>query len=124
MASHIEMSAHNDGSNLVRNTAPDIVIDEFPEGWDGQSFEFGNVFMFIFTIQANAVEFPLHSSPDTWLAYVISGSGTLIAGDSNDNKTQEMQYSAGDFITFDANTPHGWRNDNQKSKILFTKRLP
>lgn len=122
MASHIEMLEKSDASSLVRKNAPKIVTDELPDGWGGQSMEFGNVFMFIFTIQADAVEFPLHSSEDTWLAYVVSGSGTLIAGDSQNNKTQEMTYSTGDFITFDANTPHGWKNDNQLSKILFAKQ--
>ena len=123
MVSHIEMLANEDGSNLARQNAPEIIVDDFPKGWDGQSMEFGGVFMLIFTIQPDAVEFPLHSSEDTWLAYVVTGSGTLIAGDNQENKTQEMQYKAGDFITFDANTPHGWKNDNQLSKILCTKSL-
>lgn len=78
--------------------------------------------MFIFTVKADAVEFPIHTSDDKWLAYVISGSGTLYAGDSNDNKTEGISYQASDFISFDANTPHGWKNANQESKILFTKR--
>lgn len=124
MASHIEMLVNAGTSNLVKHNAPQLVTDEFPTGWGGQSMEFGNVFMFIFTIQADAIEYPLHSSEDTWLAYVVCGSGTLIAGDSQNNTTQEMKYEAGDFITFHASTPHGWKNDNQLSKILFTKRLP
>ena len=123
MTSQIKMLAQSGGSSLVKNNGPDIVIDEFPEGWDGQSIEFGNVFMFIFTIQENAAEFPLHSSEDTWIAYVASGSGTLIAGDNQNNKTQEMHYAAGDFITFDANTPHGWKNDKQVSKIILSKSV-
>ncbi|XPF94538.1 cupin domain-containing protein [Colwellia sp. RE-S-Sl-9] len=121
MASVIEMLANSGNSKLVRKNAPDISIDEFPEGWDGVSIEYADVFMFIFTIQPDAAEFPIHSSQDKWLAYVISGSGTLIAGNSQNEQTQSMEYKAGDFISFEADTPHGWKNNKQLSKILFTK---
>ena len=123
MASHIEILAQASGSNLVRKNAPLSEVDAFPDGWDGQSIEFGDVFMLIFTIQPDAVEFEIHSSEDTWIAYVISGSGTLIAGDNQDKKTHDIDYKAGDFITFDANTPHGWKNNQLLSKILFTKSV-
>ena len=122
MASIIEMLEQSGKSLLVRKNAPEISIDEFPDGWEAESIEFEDVFMFIFTIQPDAVEFPIHSSKDKWLAYVISGSGILIAGDTNNEKSQSMGYKAGDFITFEANTPHGWKNGGQPGKILFVKQ--
>lgn len=91
------------------------------EGWEGVHVEDMDVFMFVFNIQANAKEFPIHSSGDTWLAYVISGSGTLYAGTECGQKREGASYQAGDFIVFEANTPHGWANNGSDSKILFTK---
>jgi quercetin dioxygenase-like cupin family protein len=68
------------------------------------------------------VEFPIHTSEDEWLAYVVSGAGTLYAGTSEMERTEGIEYQAGDFITFEADTPHGWKNGSAESRILFAKR--
>lgn len=52
---------------------------------------------------------------------VISGGGTLIAGSEPDIKTDCTNYRSGDFITFQADTPHGWINGDADSQVLFVK---
>lgn len=91
-------------------------------GWQGLTFDDVGLSFFIFNIDADAPEFPIHSSEDRWIAYVISGSGTLYAGEDSGQKTESITYSAGDLITFHSNTPHGWKNDNTKSRILLTRQ--
>jgi uncharacterized cupin superfamily protein len=79
--------------------------------------------MFIFEIDDSSDEFPLHASDQEWLAYVVLGEGLLIAG-TTDNQTQtsSIAFSAGDAITFRADTPHAWRMKPGSGKILFCRQ--
>ena len=123
MSQHIIMSIEEDGSSSLE-TAPAPKFDDagFPDGWKGMALEASGVFMFMFEIAEGAVEFPVHSSEDEWLAYVVSGSGTLYAGTAEMERTDGVEYSEGDFITFQGDTPHGWKAAGEPSRILFVKQ--
>lgn len=122
MSSHITMLNNPGESSLSKQPTPEFSDVDFPPGWQGLTLEDSGVFMFMFNISPRADEFPIHVSEDEWLAYVVSGSGTLYAGTADMQKTDDMAYEAGDFITFAADTPHGWLNGSEKSRILFVKR--
>lgn len=121
MANHIIMRQCSGASSLESSVAPEFSALDFT-GWQGVSLEDSGVFMFVFIIEPEAVEFPIHSSEDAWLAYVISGTGWLYAGSVDQQATESIEYRSGDFITFQADTPHGWKNGGEKSKILFVKK--
>lgn len=121
MSNHIIMSRHQGASSMTRAAAPEFSDLDVP-GWQGLSLQDSGVFMFLFNISPGANEFPVHASEDEWLAYVICGSGTLYSGTGEMQRTDGMEYTAGDFITFAANTPHGWKNGDESSRILFAKR--
>lgn len=121
MSSHIIMSNDNGASTLSKSATPDFEALDFP-GWRGRAIEDSGLFMFMFDIAPDAVEFPIHADEAEWLALVISGSGTLFAGTPDMQKTDGMDYQAGDYITFQGGTPHGWKNNDAPSRILFVKR--
>ncbi|WP_370979050.1 cupin domain-containing protein [Agaribacterium sp. ZY112] len=122
MATHILLSEKTGDSFLSSAAAPEFDSTDFPEGWSGMGLEASGVFMFVLKVAAGADEFDIHASEDAWLAYVASGSGSLSAGTADMKATQSLSYKEGDFITFDANTPHGWVNDNSESRLLFVKQ--
>lgn len=121
MSSHITMSNSDGASTLTKSDGPKL-DPAGHDGWQGFSIEASGVFMFMFDISPDAVEFPIHASEDEWLAYIVSGSGTLFAGTADMEKSEGMPYTAGDFVTFERDTPHGWINDGEPSRILFTKQ--
>ncbi len=123
MNKHITMSKVDNMSVLHETNAPAFSLQKHT-GWQGLSFDDVGVSLFIFNIAEDATEFPIHSAPDTWIAYVASGSGTLFSGTDSGNKDTSTTYQAGDFITFHPHTPHGWLNNNAASKILFVKSNP
>jgi len=120
MSTHIIMSNDEGASALAKKPAPEFSNLDFP-GWQGLSIEDSGLFMFMFNIAAAAAEFPIHADEAEWLAFVVSGAGTLYAGTADLKKTDGIDYEAGDFITFAANTPHGWKNRGEPSRILFVK---
>ena len=121
MSKHIVLSESEGSSSIAVNTAPEFLPLDF-QGWDGRAVEDSGVFMFLFDIAADAVEFPVHADEAEWLAYVVSGSGEMFSGTPDGVKNGSVEYSAGDYITFRANTQHGWRNGGEPGKILFVKR--
>ena len=121
MASHIIMSNIDGASSLAKSPAPRFEAFE-QKGWQGRAVEDSGIFMFMFDIAPDAEEFPIHADEAEWLALVISGSGTLYAGTADLQKTEGIDYETGDYISFAANTPHGWKNGGEPSRILFVKR--
>ena len=121
MSDHIIMSNDNGASALAKTSAPRFEALDF-EGWQGRSVEDSGIFMFMFDIAPDAEEFPVHADDAEWLALVLSGSGTLFPGPADMQKTEGMDYHAGDYITFEGGTPHGWKNNGEPSRILFVKR--
>ena len=121
MASHIIMSNVDGASALAKSPAPEFETFEF-KGWQGRAVEDSGVFMFLFDIAPDAEEFPIHADEAEWLALILSGAGTLYAGTADMQKTDGMDYEAGDYITFQGGTPHGWKNGGAPSRILFVKR--
>ena len=120
MANHILMKNQSGDSVLDQLEAPEFSSADHA-GWEGLGVEASGVFLFMFRIEAGAVDFPLHDSPDAWLGYVVSGSGTLHAGSADGKLMDSVAYQAGDFITFEPNTQHGWSNGGEPSKIMFVK---
>ncbi len=108
-------------SALTRESAPELT-DLGLLGWQGLSLEALGLVAFMFSITADAEEFPLHTDTAEWIAYVVSGSGTVYVGTPELEKTSGTTYRAGDFLTFEANTPHGWHNGGAASRILFLRR--
>ena len=121
MSSHIIMSNDNGASTLSKSPAPEFEALEFA-GWRGRAVEDSGLFMFMFDIAPDAEEFPVHADDAEWLALVVSGSGTLYAGTAEMQKTDGIACQAGDTITFQGGTPHGWKNDAAPGRILFVKR--
>lgn len=121
MSSHIIMSNVNGASALSKSAAPKFEALDF-EGWQGRAVEDSGLFMFMFDIAPDAEEFPIHADDAEWLALVLSGRGTLFAGTAEMQKTDGVDYAAGDYITFQGSTPHGWKNSDEPSRILFVKR--
>lgn len=121
MSQHIVMSEQNGVSVLRTQEAPSYSPLDFP-GWKGMAAEDSGIFMFIFDIDGDAAEYPLHASEDAWLAYVITGMGILFSGNPEGEKLGQLDYQAGDLITFQPNTQHAWKNGGAPSKILFTKQ--
>lgn len=122
MNQHIEMFLDNESSALKTHKLPQFSPLDFP-GWHGLAVENESIHMFIFSIDENASEFPLHASDQEWLAYVVMGEGRLIAG-TKDNQTQtsSIKFCAGDAITFRADTPHAWKMSPGAGKILFCRQ--
>ncbi|QKX17569.1 cupin domain-containing protein [Microbulbifer sp. YPW1] len=121
MSKHHIMFEHESASTIETVDAPDFTSHENMSGWKARAVEDAGIFMFQFEIDPGAVEYPIHTSDEAWLAYVVSGHGTLYAGDAGENRTEGITYGAGDFITFKPNTPHGWVNGDDKSLILLAK---
>ncbi|MCU4675629.1 cupin domain-containing protein [Catenovulum sp. 2E275] len=121
MSKLIKMTEQQGASFLATETGPKFEALEH-QGWNGATIEESGVFVFMFDIEKDAVEFPLHASDQVWMGYVVSGSGTLYAGCANEEKTGQVHYQAGDFISFAANTLHGWENDCQPSKLMFIRQ--
>lgn len=122
MSDHIQMINEDGASRLSKTPLPEFDAGDFPQGWGGLAVEDSGIFMFMFNVEAGALEFPVHASEDEWLAYVVSGSGILYAGTAEMEQTEGMDYQAGDYITFEAHVPHGWKNGPAASRILFAKR--
>ncbi|WP_078086133.1 cupin domain-containing protein [Microbulbifer mangrovi] len=122
MSKHLIIFEHEGASTIETVEAPDFTSHENMPGWKARSVDDAGIFMFQFSIEPGAVEYPIHTSDEAWLAYVASGYGTLFAGDTEENRTEGADYQAGDFITFKPNTPHGWLNGDSPSVIVLTKR--
>lgn len=121
MPSHFLMKNQSGNAAFEKLDAPEFAAADY-DGWESLAVEASGIFFFMFKIDADAVDYPLHASPDAWLGYVVEGAGYLTAG--NQDGSQELDratYQAGDFITFEPNTQHGWSNGNTPAKILFVK---
>lgn len=121
MSKHFIMFEHQGASAIENSDAPEFTSHENMPGWKSRAVEDSGIFMFQFEIEPGAAEYPIHTSDEAWLAYVASGHGTLYSGDEGENRTEGVQYQAGDFITFKPNTPHGWLNGNEKSILVIVK---
>lgn len=121
MNSHLVMSMQGDSSVIKANNPPKFSALDV-EGWYGASLEDAGLFAFMFRIDANAPTYPIHSDPASWIGYIISGGGKLYCGDIDGNQSEFADYSAGDFITFMPDTPHGWQNGDIESEILLIKK--
>lgn len=119
--SHITMSMQGNGSTINKATLPEFEATDI-NGWYGSALEDAGLFTFIFKVDAGAATYTIHSDPAEWVAYVVSGGGTLYCGDEQGNQTESIAFEEGDFITFKADTPHGWKNGDTQSKLLFVKQ--
>ena len=122
MNSHIKMSLEGNTSKLSKSPTPEFEALDI-EGWQGAALEDVGLFTFMFNIEANAATYPIHSDHAQWIAYVISGNGVLYSGKEDGTQTGQVEYQAGDYITFMPNTPHGWKNGDANSKILLVKQV-
>lgn len=117
---HFIMTDKGGQSFLETQSAPVFEEADY-EGWEALSIETAGLFFFMFKVQPNAEDFPLHASPDDWISYVISGHGKLFAGIADGPKTEQVEFKAGDFISFKPNTQHAWENGSSETKLLFLK---
>ena len=56
-------------------------------------------------------EVPVHTSASTVLLTIVSGSGTVIGAEG------EQQVTAGDLVAYEANEPHGMRAGSEQLVI-------
>ncbi|WP_026958309.1 cupin domain-containing protein [Aliagarivorans taiwanensis] len=131
MVKHILMRTTEQGSELLEQAVPKSEPIALPQanaepapltGWSSRMVEDMGLSMLKLTITEDAAEFPIHSSDEPWLAYVVCGQGTLYSGSHQQDKGTGIEYQAGDYISFEANTPHGWLNRANYSEILFVKK--
>ncbi|WP_169305279.1 cupin domain-containing protein [Coraliomargarita akajimensis] len=121
MNQHTRMIQNNGISAFEQADMPEFSAADF-DGWEGLSLEAAGVFFFMFKVAPDAADFPLHAAPDEYLGYVVKGGGTLYAG-SAEAKTDSIEFSEGDFITFKPDTQHAWTNGDSETKILFVRAL-
>ncbi|BFM13283.1 hypothetical protein R50072_34360 [Simiduia litorea] len=121
MNQHIRIKNAGNASRLTTNQAPSFSALDI-DGWGGLILDDAGLTLFIFDISADAKEFPVHASEHAWLAYVIAGAGTLYAGNTDNQPLEALDYQAGDLMTFEAHTPHAWKNNGSPGKILFTRK--
>jgi len=121
MPALIHVTETDGASTLTSEPAPEPA-DLDVKGWRGVTLETAGLVAFMFDIAADADEFPIHADGAQWVAHVLSGSGTVHAGNSDLERTSSTAYTAGDFFSFSANTPHGWTTDGSPSRILFVRR--
>ncbi|MEM1083088.1 MAG: cupin domain-containing protein [Verrucomicrobiota bacterium] len=120
MSHHFIMSDQEGSSAIAKQEAPEFSALEY-QGWSGQALEASGVFCFILKVKAGGDEFPMHADAAAWLGYVVSGSGELFSGNAAGDKLEAVAFAAGDFITFEPNTQHAWKNGPDESKILVVK---
>lgn len=120
MNHHYLMTDQGGHSAIETLVAPEFGAAEYP-GWEALSLETEGLSFFMFKIAPGAAEYPLHAAPDEWIGYVVSGSGVLYAGDEEGRQSEQVAFTAGDFITFKPNTQHAWKNGSEESRILFVK---
>jgi quercetin dioxygenase-like cupin family protein len=124
MSNHITMALTDSAATICSKlaVAPNSEFEPLGfAGWRGRAVEASGLFSFMFDIEPGAKPYPLHTDPAPWLAVVIKGSGTLIGGSEPNNETCQKHFVAGDYITFEAGTPHAWCNDDTHTQILFLK---
>lgn len=119
MNQHWHLTLTDNRSQILPAPPIEFMADSLA-GWQTARLTSAGVNVFLFEIEPRAVEYPMHAAHDAWLGYVATGSGTIFAGTAN-AKESEAAFYAGDFITFDPLTPHGWQNGPESTRILFFK---
>ncbi|MBU2887735.1 hypothetical protein KO507_18365 [Gilvimarinus agarilyticus] len=114
------MSKIQSGSILTRMGEIDTADIGVP-GWTVQALDDSGVSLLVLRAESGADFFAMHTSDDAWLAYVVHGCATLMAGDEPDDITDGMDCTAGNFITFDASTPHAWQTDGGPFEVVLAK---
>lgn len=123
MSFHVIMSKLKDGSIVTRSSGPDTVDVGLP-GWSLQTLDDSGVTLLVLRAEPGADYFAMHTSEDAWLAYVVEGCATLIAGREPDEIADGVDCSAGSFITFEAGTPHAWQTDGEAFEVVLAKLAP
>lgn len=123
MSFHVIMSKLKSGSILTRSSGPDTVDVGVP-GWSLQTLDDSGVTLLVLRAEPEAEYFAMHTSDDAWLAYVVKGCATLIAGSEPEEITDGIDCAAGSFITFDAGTPHAWQNCGEAFEVVLAKLAP
>jgi quercetin dioxygenase-like cupin family protein len=102
-----------------------VAMDKGPlaiagEGWAAGAISEGGVDFYVFRAAPNA---PLeaHKSPESWIGYVVSGSGELGLTDESGNQKSVIRYKPGDIMVFRPDTMHSWKNGSTEAVILFVK---
>ncbi|MBM7036101.1 cupin domain-containing protein [Vibrio ulleungensis] len=124
MSNHIKTKLNGNTPNATSFITVEPNSEFVPldfQGWRGRAVEASGLFSFMFDIEPGAQPYPLHTDPAEWLAVVVTGSGVLLGGSEPDNELCQQHFVAGDYITFEAGTPHAWRNDQVHTQILFVK---
>ncbi|MEM9253262.1 MAG: cupin domain-containing protein [Planctomycetota bacterium] len=121
MAKHIAMVNRDGGSAFDALPTPQSGALEHA-GWSGVAVEASGLFCFEIAAEPGAAEFPMHDSPDAWVGYVVCGGGTLYSGSAAGEKLGEVTVAEGDWITFEPNTQHAWKNGDAQTRMLFIKR--
>ncbi|WP_020208763.1 cupin domain-containing protein [Gilvimarinus chinensis] len=120
MSFHVIMSKVQNCSILTRSGEPETV-EIGVVGWTLQTMNDSGVSLLVLRAEPEADYFAMHTSDEAWLAYVIKGCATLIAGSEPDDITDGIDCYAGDFITFDASTPHAWQTDGHSFEVVLAK---
>lgn len=92
------------------------------KGWSVSALQAAGADFYIYKIAPGAADMAIHSGPDSWIAYVLAGNGEMPLGDKEGKQTGSVSFSKGDYLVFEPNTMHGWKNTGKTDiLILFVK---
>ncbi|MEM0915005.1 MAG: cupin domain-containing protein [Planctomycetota bacterium] len=121
MAKHIGLIDREGVSSLSTLAVPQSEALD-PAGWSGVPVEAAGLFCFEVTAEPGAEEFAMHAVPGAWVGYVVSGGMTLYSGKPTGEKLDEVELKPGDWLTFDPDAQHAWKNGPEKTRVLFVKQ--
>ena len=113
-----------DGTATATSGENPAFADAGLKGWTVQAFSSAGVDWFIFKLATGAALYPFHKSPDSWIGYILEGSGQLLLGDEGNTQKGVVNFKKGDFLLFGADAVHAWKNGSKETQILFLKATP
>ena len=63
-----------------------------------------------------------HDGPETYVAYIVSGSGTMGNDGPNGDKVSSFKFGPGDVIVFGPDTMHHWEVDDEEVVFIGFQR--
>ncbi len=105
---------------------PDAKMADVPEinGQKNKGFGYGTYDITVGPVKINKITvvpkgtIVTHEAPSTYLCIIVKGEGQLGLVDKAGKTVSTVHYKAGDFILFQPNTLHNWKNGNKATEML------